>query len=422
MADSETHSPSKHLETLRTHAREASQRVRAARNSLRFRQDSAPQLGDTFLFHQTAEPSVQWAVIESDPSDEDRFLTVPVDGYPQVGSYDVEIHADDPLRVANARCHLGISLPNWSFDTHLRAGILGSDTLQELQQKYLTIQNGQLESSLAHQVVDSDPDYLRWTAALRRMGKRLEETIPKHSGVHPPPNNQSTTAESRSSTTRYWRGPLAMAASVVLAVGLWSLHQKRHWQDLLESERQDYAELVEINRKLEQRFESSGGSLETLREQVETLGREARVQRDALVRLESESAVKQALIEKLKRGLEAAARPVGQLAAVTLNDRSRSSRGTVKITDATDSILLQLEPTDPNIYPDYELRIIDEKTGERVITSRALAWHRQYLGVVLPAELFRSAESTTFNLELWATVNGEFQQVDTGYRLWISNW
>ena len=159
-------------------------------STLEFCSEPPPCPGDTFVFRETAEVLVEWAVIERDPADEQLVLVVPLDAYPQIGSRDVKLLTSEPGRVVHIRCDLDVWLETSRCRPELRTGSLPPGGVDDIRHKRLAIASGKLEVSLLEEKVDGDPEYRRWKdeilgamLAALRAGERLRDSRSQHARI-----------------------------------------------------------------------------------------------------------------------------------------------------------------------------------------------------------------------------------------------
>ncbi len=333
-------------------------------NVVRFRPDPSPCPGDTFVFRETAEVPVEWAVVERDPMDVRKLLVVPLDAYPQIGSHDLGLHFGEPGRVANIRCDVDAWLEASRFEPKLRTGMLPAASVGDIQHKRQTIASGELAASLLEEKVDGDPEYRRWKD--ETLGAALAEL---KAGRQP--------QRSRAPLRRRY----AVAASAVLVMGaLWSVRHMQLLHDQLDARDLEVAEVTRQHGELQDKLEVSGREVAELRGEIESLTDTSREleQRDRQV-------------AKLRR--ELAANPLrGVLANLPVSFlRGGRTRGEhpVRISEGAPRVALVVEVIDPEPYGRYRLEILDkERGGAQIWGSDQLRRSGSTLSLSLPSSLF----------------------------------
>lgn len=164
---------------LRKEARKRSERNRAEREE---RGGGAPEPGDLFVLPETADFSVEWAILDRDPGPPERFHAVPADANPLAGSADVEVPAGEPGGPLNLRCRYGVWIDAEAFDPERRTGALAPDAVEEARRKRRELEQGEPSASPLAWEVDADPEYQDWiadTAAPARGALEARRSAPK---------------------------------------------------------------------------------------------------------------------------------------------------------------------------------------------------------------------------------------------------
>lgn len=120
-----------------------------------------PEPGDVYVLERTAEFDVEWAIIDRDPDNSDRLLTVPADGCSFVGSADVEVPEVAPFGPLVLRCRFGSWIDAGCFEPGFRVGRLGPDDVARARHKLTEVDEGTVEGHDAFDT-DLDPDYRDW--------------------------------------------------------------------------------------------------------------------------------------------------------------------------------------------------------------------------------------------------------------------
>jgi DNA-binding MarR family transcriptional regulator len=142
---------------------------------VQLRADQSPRPGDLFVFRETFDGSIEWAIIDRDPEDAQRFLAAPVDDYPQVGSCDIGNPLEGTGMVSNIRCDVTGWLDASLLEQGLRTGTLPPIILNHARRKREEIEKETLVISIAEEEVDGDPEYRRWKETERKHLAALAE-------------------------------------------------------------------------------------------------------------------------------------------------------------------------------------------------------------------------------------------------------
>jgi hypothetical protein len=122
----------------------------------------SPAPGDVYVLDRTAEFDVEWAIIDRDPVNAERLLTVPADGCSLVGSADVEVSEVAPFGPLVLRCRFGSWIDAECFDPGIRVGVLGPDDVARARLKLSEVEQRSLDDPGSTLDADLDPDYRDW--------------------------------------------------------------------------------------------------------------------------------------------------------------------------------------------------------------------------------------------------------------------
>lgn len=128
--------------------------------------ESSPQPGAVYLFEETAELGVFWAVIEEDPEQE-RFLLVAADGNLLVGSGDVAVPPGTGCGPLSLRCRFEVWLEEADFERATWTGFLDSTELERVLDKRARLAAGERVGSVLEQETDGDTEYEDWIDELK---------------------------------------------------------------------------------------------------------------------------------------------------------------------------------------------------------------------------------------------------------------
>ncbi len=266
---------------------EALDRYARERAGCEERRDQPPRPGEIFVFAETAELSVLWAVVEHDPELR-RFLVVAADPNRLVGRADVAVPPEAACGALSLRCRYALWLAAADFDTAERAVSLDPKTLERVRRKRTAIAGGESFGTLLEQETDFDPEYRDWSEVLGKAQRELEERYrwdeavslqgAKEPGIGETP---ATLVELRPPARSWSFGPYALAASILFAVGLglagglmWqreelgSLTEQR--QRLEADHRQATTELQQQHRQAQQAYETE---MDELRQRLTSASR-----------------------------------------------------------------------------------------------------------------------------------------------------
>lgn len=120
------------------------------------RHGGPPVPGDLYVFRETADYDVQWAVLETDPG-AGRALVVAADLDREVGSCDVAIHANGGA--LTLRCRFGVWLPETAFEAQLHTGRLDEEALGRARRKREAVELGIARGTYGERETDEDRFY-----------------------------------------------------------------------------------------------------------------------------------------------------------------------------------------------------------------------------------------------------------------------
>ncbi len=350
---------------------EAAAELNARRAAGPERAAEPPRPGEVFLSRRTADFPVEWLIIEADGDGGARV--VPVDEHPYAGSRDLEL---SPVSLGGAgvvRCDLDAELDASVLEPELRTATLTETELDRVRRKCRAIAGETLEPSLLEEVVDGDPEYHRWRAgtlrpALDALTGRIRDTAPRR---------------------RRWLPAVALAAAaVLLALALplgWQSYQRLDQRIAeLEKERQGLETRLATAEAERQRSSAEAGRLEA-----------------ALAgAVDAAAAARRALAEqqrhfdaRLRRAFDVSV-AVNVPAFVLRPSGTRSvAREPVPI-DPGDAarFTLSLMVPDPDPYPRYRLRVVEQAGAEVWRTDDLVKLGGKWLRLDLPAELFEAGE------------------------------
>ncbi len=367
-----------------THERQLAATVEAAaelnsrQDRLGSRRSEPPRPGDVFLSRRTAEFPVEWLMVEEDAGG--RARVVPVDEHPYAGSRDLELAPESLGGAGVVRCDLDEWLDASELDPELRTGALTELELGRVRRKRRAIEEGTLEASLLDEVVDGDPEYVRWRAGTLRPAL---DALTGRAG-----EQDETDAAPR---RRRW-AVLAVAAvllATVLPLGWQAFQLSRQ----LDQEQAHVARLEGERRTLEERLASEQAAREGSTREV---GRLEAALADAAEASKRALAEQQARIDaRLRRALDDTA--VVNVPSFVLGKlaRTRSGRGEPEVIDPGGArrFTLSLEVPDPEPYPRYRLRVVDRESGQEVWkTDDLVKVGGKWLRLDLPADLFAAGE------------------------------
>lgn len=367
-----------------------------AEHEAAFGPGDAPRLGDVYLFNETDVDGLEWAVVDLEPGG--RFLVVPLDDHPFVGSRDLELPIEALGGAACLRGGLEVWLNADRFDPEMRTGRLPDDELERVRQKRREIHEGQGSVSLRAEEVDGDPVYLRWRETLeeaRNTLRSVEEAMSSRPGevIELSPHRTST-------FIRTWAPSLALAATVVVAIGLGLYSQ--HLQDSLADESRRAAELEAQSEAQREQMEDQQQQLEVQQERIDISAEEARAWEVAYQELEAHSGgihtSQQERIAELEGALGAARKGTAQVNALRVRVEEKATRtreGMIEVFLGPDDrlFLLDVQVANPEPYERYRLRIVPGDGSEAIFESDEMVKKDgRFLRSILSTDLFPVGE------------------------------
>jgi hypothetical protein len=338
---------------------------------IRFRGDPSPCPGDTFVLRPAADDpgadyGVEWAVVERDGDDPRRLRVVPVDGYPQIGSHDVDVQLDEPGRVANIRCDLAAWLQASQLRSERRTGTLPPEGLERVRRKRDAIAAGDVTASLVEEDVDVDPEYRRWKdETLKGALAELKETAK---------------AKDERRTSPVVSRLLALAASVMLVVSMWSLREMRQLGGQLLIEEQEADETIASLRRDHQDLET-------------TSSQRAERHEEEVAELRSDLGTTQQKLRAAQSDFSRANVPYSVLSYDTERNPVQR-RGKLRLVEQTlelrrdaSHVFLVLEVVEAEPYDRYELKILDDTSLDLRWTNDQLVRAGSVVTLSLPASV-----------------------------------
>jgi len=351
----------------------------------------APELGDLYVFAETAGFPVEWAVLDAPAGGPGRCLAVPADTNPLAGSADVEILANEPAGPLSLRCRFALWLDAARFDPDRRTGALAPDAVARALEKKAALEAGDPAASPLSWETDADPEYEDWVR---------EVLIPAHAALASPAAREAPAVRARPIRNR-WSAPgnpyAALAASILLMVTLGLagglLWQKGQITDL--SHRSE----EELRRERERHVGE-------LRQTEEAHRREIAERERLAAQREQEDRNR---IADLEHRLDRAGhtRPLvnAPYAFLSPKDPVRGEPETRVLPPGASYFFLVLAVNDFRPFPEYRLEIVNKDTGKPVWSSRGL--HKtgiSEISVALPRDLLPPGD---YQLRLFGLKDGK---------------
>lgn len=156
---------------LRRRTADAVRRSSAVQAKMVERTDVPVAAGDLFVFAETAEQGLEWAVIATEP---DRCLVVPADSLPLAGRADVRVTSPEgePLVL---RCRFSVWLERDRFEPSHRTATLEAAAVAAAAERARRLAEGEsLAASATEREAEEDPEYTDWkeNLAVARDGLR----------------------------------------------------------------------------------------------------------------------------------------------------------------------------------------------------------------------------------------------------------
>lgn len=170
--------------------------------------DPAP--GELYVLAETRDFPVEWALLDRKASGE--LLAVPVDTNPLVGEADLEIPKEASSGPLVLRCAYGVWLEPSRFDPAHRTGSLDAVWVARALAVWKGVEKGERATSPLAAETEADPEYQDWLRGVVEPARatvegKAEQARPVQRPARPPRWTSP-------------RNPYAVAASVLLAVGL----------------------------------------------------------------------------------------------------------------------------------------------------------------------------------------------------------
>ena len=121
---------------------------------------SAVRVGDLFVFRETADFSVEWAVIDREPGVTGRFHVVIADTHPFSCEGDVEVAAGSSAGPLWLRCRFNLWLGRSLFETSELSGSVARETTARARASCERWEAGNVESEVR------SPDYEDWESGV----------------------------------------------------------------------------------------------------------------------------------------------------------------------------------------------------------------------------------------------------------------
>lgn len=132
-----------------------------------------PAPGDLYVLPLEEEAALEWLVLGPDPDAADRYVVVPVDDSPLVGTLDVKIADDLAHRPLVARCGQELAVPGENLRPDRRVDCLPEEALRPIRQKMAELTQGRVTASDEQRQTDLDPDYEDWLRLIQQARERL---------------------------------------------------------------------------------------------------------------------------------------------------------------------------------------------------------------------------------------------------------
>ena len=192
---------------------------------MRDRQGGGSRVGELYAFEGTGDLPVQWVVIEQDSTNEGHWLLIAADSNPLVGSADVAVSGAAATGALSFRCRCVLRLDERGLERGRRTGSIDRATVEQIQrERDLLAANVEVGSSLEKEV-DFEPEYQDWMAELDAMRQELRKRLrsTQVAASRAPLFASSSKGRQRprfSARERGWERPLALAASLLLALSV----------------------------------------------------------------------------------------------------------------------------------------------------------------------------------------------------------
>jgi len=137
--------------------------------------DRGPEVGDEYVFAETAGDGILWLVAMLHIDDPSMLYCLPVDMGGMVGTWDVEINESSDCGSGAVRCGCGVWLSaDFVTASGLRSGFLEPRYVSKCCRLLSAMVTGD-ENKVQHlQEVDCDPDRDEWIETVTTAAERLE--------------------------------------------------------------------------------------------------------------------------------------------------------------------------------------------------------------------------------------------------------
>ncbi len=143
-----------------------------------------PTPGDLFAFPEGSEVGVEWVVLDRRPGQPGRFLVVPADTNPLIGSEDLAL---PPKTALVLRCGFGLWLEEEAFAAAHRSGRVEEPMIRRALEKWTALEEGRYRGDPDEREVDAESDYEDWREgflepahrALRQEGRAASDSNPE---------------------------------------------------------------------------------------------------------------------------------------------------------------------------------------------------------------------------------------------------
>lgn len=157
---------------------ELSQEAEAVREHLRtLRPATAITAGTSFLFAETLNLPVQWVAVLQHKDNSSLWFLVAADDYPLVGSCDIELAEAASLAPLVLRCGVGLWAHAADIEADKYVGSIDPAYVDYARDRLSGMVLGDLPSTEACRIADSDPDYEEWLGELSRAAGQIEARI-----------------------------------------------------------------------------------------------------------------------------------------------------------------------------------------------------------------------------------------------------
>ena len=376
---------------LRRQTGEAGRRHAAVAAEIARRIDRPPEPGDLFVLSETAEHSVEWAILDRDPADPRRLLAVPADASSLIGSADVAVPEDLPSAPLSLRCGYSVWLDAEAFDPEMRTGFLEPETLERARRKRDLVERGVATGSVLEREVDGEAEYREWLAVLERARAAAPERPAE------PEQESAETSGIVLPFRRPWHrlsmsGPLAAAASVLLVVTLGlggRLVRVTSDHEVVVAEQRD--ELARLEQERRRLAEDHRQDLARLQDEQQ---RTAREHRQRIAKLEASTR------PKAMTNLPLIILAAGQL---------RGDGDRIEVAPDASHLMLILQVDDPEVYSRYRLDLREQASKRRVWRDSGLEASRlSELTVLLPRSLVPDGQ---YELRLYGLREGRAEKL-----------